>query len=62
MDGDYFSRRLHHLHRELDSALGPIARNYRIDNGGTRPGRFRLPLEPEQIRFERLAEADGDPG
>ena len=56
MDGDYFSGRLHHLHRELDDALGPIARHYRIDNGGTRPGRFSLQLEEEQVRFENLDE------
>ncbi len=54
MDGNYLSQRLSRLHQELKQALGPVAHWYRIDNGGTRPSRYRLPLEAEQVRFGEL--------
>jgi CRISPR-associated protein (TIGR02584 family) len=52
MDGEYFSQRKSKLERRLKSALGPAATHYRIDDGGTRPRKYRLTLSPESVRFE----------
>ena len=51
MDGEYFSQRKSKLERRLKSALGPAASHYRIDDGGTRPRKYRLALPPESVRF-----------
>ena len=51
MDGEYFSQRKSKLERRLKSALGPAASHYRIDDGGTRPRKYRLVLSPESVRF-----------
>ena len=52
MDGEYFSQRKSKLERRLKAALGPAARHYCIDDGGTRPRKYRLTLSPESVRFE----------
>ena len=52
MDGEYFSHRKSKLERRLNSALGPAATHYRIDDGGTRPRKYRLTLSPESVRLE----------
>lgn len=51
MDGDYFSQRKSKLHRHLKRALGAAANAYQIQDGGVRPGRYRLALPPESIVF-----------
>ena len=51
MDGEYFSQRKSKLERRLKTALGPAASHYRIDDGGTRPRKYRLALPPESVRF-----------
>lgn len=52
MDGDYFSTKLSPLRRQLKQALGPVtSMPYLIDDGGTRPRRYRLTLPAECIRF-----------
>jgi CRISPR-associated protein (TIGR02584 family) len=51
MDGEYFSTRLSKLHSGLRRQLGPAAAAYRIDDGGTRPGRYRLALPAQAVRF-----------
>ncbi len=52
MDGEYFSQRKSKLERRLKNALGPAATHYRIDDGGTRPRKYRLTLPPESVKFE----------
>jgi CRISPR-associated protein (TIGR02584 family) len=52
MDGEYFSQRKSKLEKRLKAALGPAARHYCIDDGGTRPRKYRLTLSPESVRFE----------
>ena len=54
MDGEYFSSHLSKLRSELRRRLGPAATPYLIDDGGTRPRRYRLAIQPESIRFERI--------
>jgi hypothetical protein len=54
MDGEYFSSHLSKLRRELRRRLGPVATPYLIDDGGTRPHRYRLAMQPESVRFERI--------
>lgn len=54
MDGEYFSSHLSKLRKLLKKSLGPAAAPYLIDDGGTRPRRYRLILEPETIRFAAL--------
>lgn len=51
MDGEYFSTRKSKLERRLKTALGPAAAAYRINDGGRRPGKYRLTLAPEVITF-----------
>ena len=51
MDGEYFSQRKSKLEKRLKTALGPAASHYRIDDGGTRPRKYRLALPPESVRF-----------
>jgi len=52
MDGDYFSQRKTKLEKRLKAALGPAARHYCIDDGGTRPRNYRLTLPAESVKFE----------
>lgn len=54
MDGDYFSTRLSKLRSKLKRALGPASKPYLVDDGGTRPRRYRLALTPEAIRFAKV--------
>jgi len=54
MDGDYFSMHLSKLRKTLRRELGPAAGPYLIDDGGTRPRRYRLALPPEAIRFGEI--------
>jgi hypothetical protein len=51
MDGEYFSQRKSKLEKRLKTALGPAARHYCIDDGGTRPRNYQLALPPEAVRF-----------
>ncbi len=51
MDGDYFSALKSSLHRNLRRQLGTAARAYLIDDGGTRPRRYRLALPPSAIHI-----------
>jgi CRISPR-associated protein (TIGR02584 family) len=51
MDGEYFSQRKSKLEKRLKTALGSSANHYRIDDGGTRPRKYRLMLSPESVRF-----------
>jgi CRISPR-associated protein (TIGR02584 family) len=52
MDGEYFSQRKSKLEKRLKAALGPAATHYRIDDGGTRPRKYRLTLSTDSVRFE----------
>ncbi len=60
MDGEYFSTTKSKLHQRLRRALGKAADPYLIDDGGTRPGRYRLALPPEAVRFDRI-DTETDP-
>ena len=51
MDGEYFSQRKSKLEKRLRAALGPAARHYCIDDGGTRPRKYRMTLSSESVRF-----------
>jgi len=51
MDGEYFSVRKSKLERKLKTALGPAADAYKIDGGKQRPGKYRLTLAAEALRF-----------
>ena len=51
MDGEYFSIRKSKLERKLKSALGPAIEAYKIDSGKQRPGKYRLNLLPDAVRF-----------
>lgn len=51
MDGEYFSVRKSKLERKLKTALGPAADAYKIDAGQVRPGKYRLTLAAEAVRF-----------
>ena len=51
MDGEYFSVRKSKLERRLKAALGPAAAAYRIDGGNQRPGKYRLTLQADAVRF-----------
>ena len=55
MDGDYFSQALSRLRRQLQRHLGHQAAARLIDNGGTRPRRYRLGLPAEAVRFASLS-------
>ena len=50
MDGSYFSSRLSKLRSALDRQLGPAAGAYRIDDGGSKPHRYRLALDGEAVK------------
>lgn len=54
MDGDYFSQRLSKLNGRMRKVLGQAAARYLIDDGNTRPRRYRLALPPEAVRFDDL--------
>ena len=56
MDDDYFSSHLSKLRKQLKQAIGPAAAPYLIDDGGSRPRRYRLALAPEAVRFAALEE------
>ena len=58
MDGDLFSMQLSRLQKTLRSMLGTSAPQYLIDNGGTRPGKFRINLSPDSIHFASLPAPD----
>jgi len=60
MDGDYFSMQKSNLHRRLRDRLGPAADPYLIDDGGSRPRRYRLRLPATAIRFADGRLATGD--
>jgi CRISPR-associated protein (TIGR02584 family) len=51
VDGNYFSQHLSRLRRRLERELGPAAHPYLIDDGKTRPRRYKLALAPENIIF-----------
>lgn len=51
MDGEYFSQRKSKLEKRLKAALGEAARPYCIDDGGTRPRKYRLTLPPDSVKF-----------
>lgn len=52
MDGDYFSQHLSKLRNVMQSELGrPAARPYLIDDGGTRPRRYRLEMPASAIEI-----------
>lgn len=51
MDGEYFSARKSKLERRLKAALGPAFEAYRIHDGGARPRRYGLTLQPDAVRF-----------
>ena len=55
MDGEYFSTTLSKLRRALKHELGPAVTPYLVDDGGSRPRRYRLAIQPGHIRFERIA-------
>jgi hypothetical protein len=50
MDGSYFSSRLSKLRSALDEHLGPAAGPYRIDDGGSKPHRYRLALAADAVK------------
>jgi len=54
VDGNYFSQHLSSLRATLKRQLGPAAAPYLIDDGHTRPHRYRLALEPDAIRFNHI--------
>ena len=56
MDGSYFSSCKSRLHRELKAALGPSVKDYRIDDGGTRPGNYALKIPAVAISYRGLDE------
>ncbi len=51
MEGEYFSTCKSRLHKELKMKLGSVARDYMIDDGDTRPKRYRLTLPAESITY-----------
>lgn len=51
VDGGYFSQHLSRLRRYLEGKLGPAAYPYRVDDGKSRPRRYKLAIPPESIRF-----------
>ncbi len=60
MDGEYFSTTKSKLHQRLRRALGKAATPYLIDDGGSRPRRYRLTLPREAVRFGRI-DTESDP-
>jgi hypothetical protein len=51
MEGEYFSQHKSKLDKHLKAALGPAAQAYKIHDGGTRPRRYALTLNPDAVRF-----------
>lgn len=51
MDGNYFSSTLSKLRTQLKRTLGSAAKQYLIDDGGTRPRRYALQLTPQAISY-----------
>lgn len=49
MDGHYFSMRLSKLRTRLKRELGVAAAPYLVDDGGRKPHRYRLALEPSAV-------------
>ncbi len=63
MDGDYFSNTKSKLHKQLRKQLGKTgAKPYLIDDGGTRPRKYRLTLPARAVRFGKLAASPEDDG
>jgi CRISPR-associated protein (TIGR02584 family) len=58
MDGTQFSVHLSRLHKTLRDELGVHAAPYLIDDGGTRPRKYRCTLPAEAIRFASLSEPE----
>ncbi|MCX8521585.1 MAG: CRISPR-associated ring nuclease Csm6 [Rhodoferax sp.] len=52
MDGEYFSVRKSKLDKRIQADLGAAAAPYRIQDGGVRPRRYSLNLEPSAVRFK----------
>jgi hypothetical protein len=59
MDGEYFSTCKSRLHKELRAKLGAVARDYLIDDGGSRPGRYQLNLPDDCITYEAIQLPEG---
>ena len=56
MDGDYFSQRLSKLRKLLRQHLGnAAAKPYLIDDGGSRPHRYRLELPAHAVTIGVVA-------
>ena len=51
MDGSYFSSRLSKLRSALRRELGPAAGPYLVEDGGSKPHRYRLGLGAAAIRL-----------
>jgi hypothetical protein len=52
MDGDYFSQRLAKMRKFLEQQLGKTgALPYSIDDGGKKPYRYSLAIEPHAVRI-----------
>jgi CRISPR-associated protein (TIGR02584 family) len=59
MDGSYFSSCKSKLHKRMKNALGPAAaKDYLINDGGVRPRRYSLTLDPTSIHFRKLTPPD----
>jgi len=54
VDADYFSPHLSKLRRWLKQNLGLAARVYQIDDGGSRPKRYKLAIPADSIRFMQI--------
>jgi hypothetical protein len=52
MDGEYFSQRKSKLEKAPEDRTGTGSAHYSIDDGGSRPRKYRLTLPPESVRFE----------
>lgn len=58
-NGDTFSMQLSRMRRELKDQLGATAAQpYLIEDGASRPRRYRLPLSPSAVRFTTLGKPD----
>lgn len=57
MDGHFFSTRLSKLRGWLKRELGVAARPYLIDDGGSKPHRYRLALNSDAVRIINSANA-----
>ena len=52
MDGEYFSAHLSKLKKILRRELGPAAEPYLISDGGSRPRRYSLGLQPAAVSYD----------